>query len=84
MKIRKKPIITEAMQFLDSNHDIVAKWCNGLVYNRADNLEPSIQIMTLEGIRTARVGDYIIKGSNGEFYPVAPLNFLKNYEVIEE
>jgi hypothetical protein len=29
-------------------------------------------IKTLEGVMTANVGDYIIKGVNGEFYPCRP------------
>lgn len=84
MKVRKKPVEVEAMQLLDSNSRLVSKWCNGLLFRRADNFEPSIQIMTLEGVMTARVRDYIIKGVEGEFYPVAESIFDKTYEIIEE
>jgi len=83
MRARKKPVEVEAMQLLDSNADIVAKWCNGLSLRREDNAEPSIQIITLEGVMTARLRDYIIKGVYGEFYPVAPAIFEQTYEVIE-
>jgi hypothetical protein len=84
MKVRKKPVEVEAMQLLDSNAPIVAKWCGGLLLKRDDNAEPSIQIVTLEGVMTARLRDYIIKGVHGEFYPCAPAIFDKTYEVIEE
>ena len=84
MKVRKKPVEVEAMQLLNSNYDIVANWCKGLLIKRSDNFEPSIQIMTLEGIMTARLNDYIIKGVRGEFYPVHPLVFDQTYEVINE
>ncbi len=83
MKVRKKPVEVEAMQLLDSNADLVASWCNGLLVRRDDNAEPSIQIVTLEGVMTARLRDYIIRGVHGEFYPVAPAIFDKTYEVIE-
>jgi hypothetical protein len=83
MKVRKKPVEVEAMQLLDSNADLVASWCNGLLVRRDDNAEPSIQIMTLEGVMTARLRDYIIRGVHGEFYPCAPAIFDKTYEVIE-
>ena len=84
MIVRKKPVEVEAMQLLNSNYDIVANWCKGLLIKRSDNFEPSIQIMTLEGIMTARLNDYIIKGVRGEFYPVNPLIFKESYEVIHE
>ena len=84
MKVRKKPVEVEAMQLLDSNARIVAEWCNGLLVRRADNFEPSIQIMTLEGVMTARMNDYIIKGVQGEYYPCAQKIFEETYEVIEE
>lgn len=31
---------------------------------------------------TANVGDYIVKGVNGEFYPVKPDVFQKTYDII--
>ncbi len=83
MRARKKPVEVEVMQLLDSNAPIVADWCNGLLLKREDNAEPSIQIITLEGVMTARLRDYIIKGVYGEFYPVAPAIFEQTYEVIE-
>jgi len=84
MRARKKPVEVEVMHLLDSNAELVADWCNGLLVKRSDNAEPSIQIMTLEGVMTARLRDYIIKGVHGEFYPCNPAIFEKTYEVIEE
>lgn len=84
MRARKKPVEVEVMQLLDSNAPIVADWCKGLLLRRDDNAEPSIQIVTLEGVMTARLRDYIIRGVHGEFYPCHPAIFEKTYEVIEE
>ncbi len=84
MRARKKPVEVEVMQLLDSNATLVADWCGGLLLKRDDNAEPSIQIMTLEGVMTARLRDYIIKGVHGEFYPCHPAIFEKTYEIIEE
>lgn len=42
----------------------------------------SIEIPTLEGVMEAQVGDYIIKGVNGEFYPCKPDIFAKTYEQV--
>jgi len=41
-----------------------------------------INIKTLEGGRRASLGDWIIKGVNGEFYPCKPDIFEKTYEAI--
>ena len=42
-----------------------------------------IFIPTLEGVMRASVGDWIIKGVNGEFYPCKPDIFEKTYEPAE-
>lgn len=84
MKVRKKPVEVEAYKLTQDNCGIVSDWCKGLLLKRADNFEASIQIMTLEGVMTARCGDYIIKGVEGEFYPCASSIFEKTYEIIEE
>lgn len=39
---------------------------------------------TLEGDMKANIGDYIIKGVNGEFYPCKPDIFTKTYEEVTE
>ena len=36
--------------------------------------------LTLEGVHRASVGDYIIKGVKGEFYPCKPDIFANTYE----
>ena len=45
--------------------------------------EDKIKIETLEGTMLADVGDYIIKGVNGEFYPCKPDIFEKTYEEVK-
>ena len=40
------------------------------------------KIFTLEGVMEASVGDWIIKGINGENYPCKPDIFNKTYERI--
>lgn len=44
----------------------------------------TLMIKTLEGEHKASVGDYIIKGVNGEFYPCKPDIFLATYEEVIE
>lgn len=47
-----------------------------------EHVPESIAIDTLEGQMNASAGDWIIKGINGEFYPVKADIFQKTYEVI--
>jgi len=45
--------------------------------------KPVLIIPTLEGELTASVGDYIIKGVKGEFYPCKPEIFEQTYEIVK-
>ena len=77
---RKKPVVIEAEQYL-LGEVIRAKWLfdameSGIVFNDADGLK----IKTLEGVMSASVGDWIIKGVKGEFYPCKPDIFAATYE----
>ncbi len=75
---RKKPVVIEAVKWDGSNLAIEA-------LNEVLGLDPlrldkgKVRIPTLEGEMLASVGDYIIKGVNGEFYPCKPDIFEKTY-----
>lgn len=89
MKYRKKPVTIEAIQFEDSSDRIIEihEFMGGdtIRVNYEDKDNPYLKIETLEGTMKASVGDYIIKGVNGEFYPCKPDIFEKTYErVIDE
>jgi hypothetical protein len=45
--------------------------------------EKGLKIFTLEGSLMANIGDYIIKGVKGEFYPCRPDIFEETYEPVE-
>ena len=81
MKYRKKPVVIDAVQFLDTDY-------GNLVAIGSLGLEPviendKIKIETLEGTMYADKGDYIIKGVNGEFYPCKENIFIKTYELVK-
>lgn len=83
MKYVKKPIEIEAIQFLDTVerikeiHDFMGK-----DFSIAYSENPVLKIPTLEGVMIASVGDYIIKGVHGEFYPCKPDIFEETYEKV--
>lgn len=83
-KARKKPVEIEFIQFTDMvNVDEIERWTNLQAVYDYGNDGKGMYIDTLEGVMTANIGDYIVKGVNGEFYPVKPEIFEKTYEVLD-
>ena len=90
-KYRKKPIIIEAVKWTGLNLEEIKNFVDeSLLYNIYDGAwevgEASVivdmQIRTPEGNMSVSVGDYIIKGIAGEFYPCKPDIFKQTYETV--
>lgn len=87
-KYRKKPVEVEAFQIQWDTMDQrwYPKWfadavARGVVYQKRNPDYPvECTIRTLEGDMDASLGDYIIRGVNGELYPCKPDIFVKTYE----
>lgn len=83
---KKKPVVIEAIKFLDDPNRILEikdfMGVNTMTVSYQDPANPFIRIDTLEGEMKAMVGDYIIKGVNGEFYPCKPDIFEKTYDEV--
>ena len=79
-RFRKKPVEIAAMHFADeSDSGRIASWCGG-----SNVISPrEVQIPTREGVMTATVGDWVICGVKGEFYPCKPDIFEATYEKVE-
>lgn len=83
MKFRKKPVEIEAVQFTGHNDHEVWRFVGEYGYDPDDD-RPTWVIRTLEGLMTAEVGDWIIKGVKGEFYPCKPDIFEATYDRVSE
>jgi len=82
-KYRKKPVVIEAVQFDGTDRSV--EWLlPQLKSGEIGRTTNKLYIKTLEGIHTANVGDYIIKGVKGEFYPCKPDIFEQTYEEVVE
>ncbi len=81
MKYRKKPVVIDAVQWDGENIDAIARFMKWQNFDH-DKINGLI-IRTLEGQHVASVGDFIIKGVHGEFYPCKPDIFEKTYEAAE-
>lgn len=98
-RFRKKPVEIEAMRLLaytqllgpaewnDGDGGAIWRWMhNHGVELRAEQVDPGPAygiIPTLEGDMRADIGDWIIRGVQGEFYPCKPDIFAATYEAVE-
>lgn len=95
-RYKKKPVVVEAilleatpasvkkvLEFMgqkvdtqcNAASDAFERYCNSV-------FTTGMNIHTLEGILKASVGDYVIRGIGGEFYPCKPDIFMETYENI--
>jgi len=80
MKFKKKPIVIEAMQLTSES---VEACCHFLGHAHIVGSSPKhIEIRTLEGPLSAILGDWIIRGIQGEFYPCKPDIFAATYDPV--
>jgi hypothetical protein len=79
-KYRKKPVVIEAVQFTGDNWGEIETFVPVGKYND----DGTFQIVTLEGEHKCSIGDYVIKGVKGEFYPCKPDIFEMTYEAVDE
>ena len=82
MKYRKKPVVIEAVLWDGTNCQEISDFCGKDIIG-ALVWKSTFNIKTLEGMHRASIGDYIIKGVKGEFYPCKPDIFKMTYEVAE-
>ena len=91
MKYIKKPVIVEAIIWTGNNQEEINKFCTNpnsackaYYHDIYNNGNYTLKIRTLEGDHVASIGDYIIKGIKGEFYPCKPDIFELTYDKVEE
>jgi hypothetical protein len=87
VKFRKKPVVIDAVRYPEDGElitdemlelfgdvDCVMKTCN----------PPYLSIDTGSGFARCEVGDWVIKGVKGEYYPCKPDIFEATYEPVLE
>lgn len=78
-KFKKKPVEIEAFRVTEDALSQLAEWVGDSAYV----YDGKFCIKTLEGTMTAEIGDWVIKGVKGEFYPCKPDIFEATYEQTE-
>ena len=92
-KYKTRPCEIEAVQWDGTNVLEIeqfagqsVQWCHDCVMRYGDQNPYAgymLYIRTLEGVMRADVGDYIIRGLKGEYYPCKPDVFNKKYEIVK-
>lgn len=94
-KYCKKPVVVEAVKWTGKNHREMWDFLTGKTdeclstvgetfYIDHDKVVGGLIIKTLEGEHIANIGDYIIRGVKGEYYPCKPDVFNITYERVTE
>lgn len=87
-KYEALPYIVEAVQFTDENKDMVyhalSELNNSVRPTGQCSDEPGLIIPTLEGDMLASLGDYIVRGIQGELYPCKPDIFEKTHRRLSD
>jgi hypothetical protein len=78
---RKKPVVIQAVQWTGENNIEVLNFCSNCYITSSGKTKDFI-ISTLEGDMSASIGDYIIKGVKGEYYPCKEDIFHMTYETV--
>ncbi len=84
-KYRKKPVVIEAFQHTRGAR-WPPKWFDEAWDRKEVDSDPDteiISIITPLGTMEANIGDWIIKGVEGELYPCKPDIFEMTYEPVE-
>jgi hypothetical protein len=96
-RYRKKPIEVEVQRWTGQNHIQMYNFLESQSANYDKDIKDQganfyidhfkvsggLVIKTLEGEHKASIGDYIIKGIKGEFYPCKPEIFEQTYEEVQ-
>jgi hypothetical protein len=86
---RKRPVVIDAIQMTGGNTLQIVQFIRdgGGRYSTSthptDATQDQVFIHTLEGEMRAADGDWIVRGVQGEFYPVKPDIFDATYEPVE-
>lgn len=88
MKVKKKPVIVDAIQITreildEKSGEAIRKFCKGntqAITRWPDRLD----VHALGGDVKLEENDWLIKGVKGEFYPCKPDIFEQTYEILTE
>jgi hypothetical protein len=85
-RFRKRPVVVEAIYNASTkaSRDAIMRFVSGSGTQCIEAADHNFyfDIPTPEGIMTCQPGDWIIKGTEGEFYPCKPGAFAATFEAV--
>lgn len=81
-KARKKPLVVDVWEIRPDAEP--PEWTAERIFWNQNGSRSYVRILTIDGIATAGIGDFIIKGIKDEIYPCERNIFLQTYEFICE
>lgn len=93
MKYRKKPVVIDAVKMLSCGFSATPEWVtNALSSARVyytnvigtNFIRDGFIVQTPEANMRGKIGDYLIRGIDGELYPCKGDIFDRTYEAVEE
>lgn len=86
-RFRKLPVEIDAVQFHGDNWPEIARFLgqdeDQVEMVSGDEDGPRLRVETREGTMTARPGDWLLRGVEGEYYPCGDTIFQATYEPVE-
>lgn len=79
IRVRKRPVVVDAFRYTGNNADAVASWVGA---DAAVTLDGDLVIRTYEGDHRADPGDWVMRGTLGEHYPIRPAVFDSVYDEV--
>lgn len=80
----KKPIEIQAVRWTGDNYDEILNFAGELNVEYSAKYWDKLVVHTFEGDHYASLGDWIIRGIAGEFYPCKHYIFEQTYEEVTE
>ena len=80
VQVRKKPVVVTAISVENDNLNLIKKIPSLIELNTDEGISGNIR--TLEGSHVFSESDLIIKGVQGEYYPIKRDIFSETYEMV--
>lgn len=78
-----RPVEIEAIEWLGNYNDLPLSWRATDTFT-LDPETDELRVQTLDGPSTARLGDFVARGTAGEYYPIRRPIFAFKYEEVRQ
>jgi len=86
VRFRKRPVEVEAMQFDSTSAGVaIVRWAQGSVQGVFDDSHGEyLLVETLSGPVRAKRGEWVMRGVEGEFYPITDAILRASHDPLDE